>query len=568
MSVIALLYGRRNHRLILVVDEIERVLSAASRPVDAALVPFKAMLAAFSDAGAFLMLVGLPEFLHVLTPEIRERIGPIIEMPPLTTEQTRDLVYRTQRSAGLPGLAPFTEESMDYLRQVAEGLPRRTIRMCYHLYRQAVERDTPVTVELIQEVARSLTTGLGVDDLRRRVGIIIGAEGLAHTPRHLLDNMPLTRMDEWVHVGSGGFGILVTGSVLTETDLDGLRRRALAIQTARPGTQVLLVVNGSLGEAATTELGTAFNQQPLTYSARSFDQELTATIRAMASRIRGTALPTELAGLDTGAAEAVGAALAAVRDSVEQLARQQTNLYLFIEQLGTRQDSLRESTERRFEAVQGELSGISDWLSTQPPGTGGLSTGRLGTGGAVATGGPASPAALAPGRLPAAVGKLFTAALDELGDLRKVDLGMRQVFTLSGRPDATAYRRSITQFRTAVREPRTPTTVSAISLLQRLVTTFQDSIGEWYRSYGTDSNGRLLQSDEQQLRALCSAYDDLYELLPAYEIQRLTAFADVYSAAPQVERATGLRRGADLQELLDGLGARVQRAMLGEFPPA
>jgi hypothetical protein len=258
----------------------------------------------------------------------------------------------------------------------------------------------------------------------------------------------------------------------------------------------------------------------------------------------------------------MGAALAAVRDSVEQLARQQTNLYLFIEQLGTRQDSLRETTERRFEAVQGELSGISDWLSAQRPGIGGL-----GTGGAVATGGSTSAAPSVPGKLPVAVGRLFTAALDALGDLRKVDLAMRQMFTLSCGQDTIAYRRAVTQFRSAVRGSRTPSTVSAIALLQRLVTTFQDSIGEWCRSYGTDSYGRLLQTDEQQLRALCVAYDDLYELLPTYEIQRLSAFADVYSAAPEVEQATGLRRGADLQELLDGLGARVQRALLAELLP-
>jgi len=553
MSVIALLYGRRNHRLILVVDEIERVLSGASRPVNAALVPFKAMLAAFGDAGAFLLLAGLPEFLHVLTPDVSDRIGLVIEMPSLTTEQTRQLVYQTQRSAGLPGLAPFTEESMDYLRQVAEGSPRKTIRMCYHLYRRALKRRTPVTVELIQEVAHSLSTGLGVDDIRRRVGTILGAEGLAHTPRHQLGNAPLTRMDEWVHVGSGGFGVVVTDSVLAEADLSELRRRAQAVQAARPGARVLLVVNGSLGEATAAELGTAFNQQPLTYNSRSFDQDLTATIRAMVSRTRETAVPTGPSGLGAGTAEAGGAALEAVRDAVEQLARQQTNLYMFIEQMGNRQDGLRESTERRFEAVQGELSGISDWLSVLRPDAAG----------------PAGPAGVPPpGRLPATVDRLFTAALDALGDLRQVDLAMRQVLTLSGGPDAAAYRRSITQFRAALRAPGAASAVSAITLLQRLVTTFRDSVGEWYRSYGTDSHGKLLQSDERQLQALCGAYDALYEFLPAYEIHRLSAFADAYSAAPELEHASRFRRGADLQELLDGLGARVQRTMLAEVPVA
>jgi hypothetical protein len=532
MGVIALLHGRNNHRLILVVDELEKVLSGA-RAVEASVAPFKKMLTMFGEARAFLVLAGLPDFLHVLPPDTLDRIGPIIHMPPLTAEQTRELLLETQRAAGLPGLAPFTEESVDYLRELAEGIPRKIIRLCFHVYRRAVEGGVPVSIELVRDVARGQTTVLGVDDIRKRVRTILGAEGLIHSARYQLDNTPLTRVDEWVHVGGGptdGFGILVTGSVLTDADVVALQDKALAIQAARAGAQVLLIVNGYIPVPSADRLGGVFNQQPLAYDARTFDNDVTETVRAMVIRNRGEVLAAGSPGEET---EQV---VNAVRDPMAQVSRQQTSLYLFIEQLGSRLDMLRESTERRFEAVQGELGDIS---------------------GALATGQQAgAPAVSAPGRLPPVVGRLFTAALDTLAGLRQVDIALRQIFTASVRGDVSGYRRSLSQVRSSLRAGRVVSSAGALVLVQRLVTTFQESVAEWYRSLGS----RLRPADEEQLKALCSAYDAVYEYLPIYEISGLSEFADSYAAAPELDRRSW--SVLEVQEALDGLGARVQRTML------
>lgn len=531
MAVIALLYGRHNHRLIVVVDEIDRVLFGTGRPIDIVLAPFKTMLAAFGEAGALLVLAGLPEFLRVLPDDVQQRIGRTIRMPPMTDEETRQLIVRTLRATEPPELGPFTEGAVPYIRSLTGGVPRKIIKLCEHLYQEAATEQVEVTVGLVREVAATQDLVVTSDDVRRQVRVLLGAEGVAHSSNYLLSvEVPLARVDEWVQVdGEAGFGLLVTDSVLEADEIDGLRERALAIQAARPQTEVLLVVVGYIEDQTAAEMAGYLNQEPLRYEGRTFPQNLTATVRAMAIRAGGAE-----AAAGTGAA----------RSEVARLARQQSNLYLFIDQLGKRLDDMRLSNEQHFSSVREQLGGVTSALTTgsTPPGQS-------------ARGQPTD----VPGRLPARVNRLFVTAMDALSDLRRVDIALRQVFTLSTGTETAAYRRSISQLRAALRAPRAMPAVSAVTLLQRLVTIFRESVADWYRGLNPDSSGRILPSDEQQLRALCGAYDAVYEYLPAFEIRGLSEFAEAYAASGDPEPRS---RGVDIRDVLDGLAARVQRTML------
>jgi hypothetical protein len=247
-------------------------------------------------------------------------------------------------------------------------------------------------------------------------------------------------------------------------------------------------------------------------------------------------MATRARGGDAGSAQAgeVAQVIGAVRDPMAQVSRQQTSLYLFIEQLGNRVDLLRDSTERRFESVRADLGNL---LAERPAAT-------------------AEPA---PGRLPPAVGRLFASALDALGGLRQIDLALRQLFTASGSADnAVWYQRALTQVRAALRQDRATPAAGVLLLLQRLVVTFQDSVTEWYRSLGGDVLGRVLPADQDALGALCLAYDAVYEFLPTFRLKGLADFAAAYAAGPEIERGID----PELLELLNSLGARVQSAML------
>jgi Cdc6-like AAA superfamily ATPase len=533
MGVFALLYGYRDHRFVLVIDELEKVLSGSSRPVDAAIAGFKKLLTVFAGARAFLVLSGLPDFLQVLGPDVQQRIGRVVHMSALTAGDTREFIIESQRLSGPGRLEPFTPESVEYLVQLAEGVARKIIRLCYHSYRRAVEEGRPVTVDLVREVARTHTNVLGADDIRARVRTILGRDGWEHSTNHLLGPSPLTRVDEWVYVGDRGSGcaILVTDSVLGGGDAEELSRRALAIQGAMPGIQTLLIVNGYIDDEVATQLGDAFNVQPLVYDPRSFDEDLAGLVRTMVGRVR-----------DGEGDDTVGA----VRDRVDRINRQQSSIYRFIEQLAVHLDAMRSSTDRRFDQLQDELVGISGWLSergTAPAGHDADS--RL------------------PSWLPQEVDRLFGAALDALGVIGQVDLVLRQAFVPGG--DRTPGRRATAA--EALRSADAPASLGVAVLLRKLVEAFRQGVGEWYRGFHSVPRGPR-PAEEESLRVLCRTYDAIFEYLPVFQLGDLSALTTL-RAEPggDLEESIEIPRSADIRQTLDGLGARVQRTMLEAVRP-
>ena len=86
MGVFALLYGRQRHRLVLIIDEIEKVLSGneASQPDESSVLAFKKLLEVFGRTKALLVLSGLPDFLEALPDDARQRIACFVRPTPLT----------------------------------------------------------------------------------------------------------------------------------------------------------------------------------------------------------------------------------------------------------------------------------------------------------------------------------------------------------------------------------------------------------------------------------------------------------------------------------------------------
>jgi Cdc6-like AAA superfamily ATPase len=535
MGVFALLYGHRHHRFILVIDELEKVLSGSRQRMDVAVAAFKKLLTVFADARAFLVLAGLPDFLQVIGPDVQQRIGRVVHMSPLDGEEAQKLIRESQRRLfGVDRLEPFTPESVDYLVQLADGTARKIIRLCYHAYRRAVEEGSPVTEAMVREVARTHTNVLSTDDIRAKVARSLGKEGWEHSTNHLLGSPVLTWVDEWVYSGDrgSGSGIIVTDSVLDNDAVDELNRRARAIQGAVPGTQTLLIVNGYIDDDSMAQLHDAFGVQPLVYDPRSFDEDLPGMIRAMMGR--------------TGAGGEGDNTIEAVRDRVERINRQQSATYRFIEQLAVHLDAMRSSSERRLDSVQRELVAITEVLY------GSHLTAGKGRGDDVRR----------PTRMPADVSQLFSDAFDSLADIGQVDVMLRQAFAVS--PDRSS--RGLTtsmEARAALRSQHAAGSLGVAVLLQKLVEAFRQSVDEWYRSYDRDSRGRLLPADEEQLRGLCRTYDAIYEYLPLFQLSGLTEFTALPTGAEsEVAQASRLARGGDVRETLDGLGARVQRTML------
>ena len=347
MGVFALLYGHRDHRLVLVIDELERVLCSANRPDDTAMAAFKKLLSVLSEAGAFLALVGLPDFLGDMPPDVRARIGQRIDMTALTADDTREFIRRAQERAGRGAqLAPFTSESVDYMVQLADQTPRKILRLCYHIFHRATIDRVAVTDELVREVALAHTSILSADSVRDHISKALVEQGRRYTPNYLIDRTTPARVDFWVYNEGDrtiGSGIVVTESVIREQEVEELTRRALSIRGATHEVEALLVVNGHVSQEMSARLEAAFGRAPLVYRQLSFTTQLDALLNDMMTR-------TDSGGRD---------ALAVIRERVERMNRQQSSTYQFIEQIAADMDRWRSTSEKRFDSLRGTSGGCS-----------------------------------------------------------------------------------------------------------------------------------------------------------------------------------------------------------------
>jgi Cdc6-like AAA superfamily ATPase len=532
MGVFALLYGRQNHRFVLVIDELDKVISASSRPAGDAVAAFKKLLRVFAAAGAFLVISGLPDFLQVLGNDVRQRIGHIVRMSPMSAAETRDYIERTQeRAFGHRRLAPFTESTVEYMADLVDGTIRKIIRMCYFLYRRATAERGLVTEAMVRDVARTEFDFPSLGEVRKEVRRILESEGLRHERDYLVGTTMRTRADYWITLPDrpAGCAVLLSESVLRSEDVVRLAGRAEAIHDAVPDSQTLLVVVGHLPREFMAELRDAFGIEPIGYDPRAFADDLSAALKSLLGRVEDLTS---------------GDQLAVVRDRVDRINRQQSYALSFIGQLATHLDVLQATSDRQLTAIHRELGEISRTV-------GGEATVPRGD----------QPA---PRRPPPGIEALFTDALAALDEIDRVEALLQDTFSL----DLPAEPR-MTEFKAAVRDRlrhrETFLALGVASFLRQLVEAFRYGVLDWYRSLRTDEHGRVRLVDEERLKELCRTYTALWDGVPLLRLDglaTLTPGAVGLGGVPVPEDPPWPARRADFRELFESLGARVQDAVL------
>ncbi|QXJ25551.1 hypothetical protein AGRA3207_007062 [Actinomadura graeca] len=311
IGVFALLHGGQNRRFVLVIDELEKVLSPPHPPAADAILAFKKLLEIFTGARAFLVLCGLPDFLEALPEDARQRIGSIVRPSALGLEETRAYILDAQERAGAGRtLGPFDDDTLAYLVELAGGTARKIIKLCYHAYQNAAAAGTAVTRPMIREVAREQFELTSRDDVRAAIARVLDAGGWLFETDHAPGGRRDARADFWVPEGEDGSGcaVLLSDSVLYEQQVDGLARRAEAIRGDDTARAVLIVVNGHLADALAPRLAGTGDRPPLVYSARRFAEDFDAAVKGIMQRLERAVHED---------------ALTALRDRVERLGRQQ-----------------------------------------------------------------------------------------------------------------------------------------------------------------------------------------------------------------------------------------------------
>ncbi|MEU4399625.1 AAA family ATPase [Micromonospora orduensis] len=514
MGVLALLHGRRHDRFVLVLDELDKILTAGGRPGPETMARLQRLLGVFTSAGALLVIAGLPDMLHLLSTEVRQRIGPIVRMSALTGEDVRTFIRQTQlRAFGQARLAPFTVETTEYLANLADGVPRRVIRLCYHLFQRAAQAGTPVTHVMVREVVRVQFDLASRQDVASDVRRVLTQDGWSYQRDHLLGSMRDLPVDFWIPLEERNAGccVLLSESILKAEEVDDLHRRVVAIRAAVPDSEVILVVVGHLPAEFAAELAGTFSVEPIVHDPQSFAEDLSGSVKALMRRLE----------------QAIGAdALTSVRQRVERIHRQQSNTQRSIEHLSYQLDEIR-----------GELRpvGLLGVVPQHQP-----------------------PAAGATPPLPGRVARVFVEAIDALDQLTGFERRLRDAFaphrvaTIGGADGGQALR-SLLRSRDVQRA------VGTSVVLRRLIEAFREGAEQWYAGHRADPQ----PTDLERLDLLCETYDGIAEYLPLFQLDTLSALAAAGAGgedgADPVDRS---RTWSQARSVFDGLGGRVRQLLL------
>ncbi|NLU78206.1 AAA family ATPase [Micromonospora sp. HNM0581] len=513
MGTLALLCGQHDRRFVVLLDEVDKVLAASGRPGDDTMTRFSRMIEIFAAAGAFLVIAGLPDMLHLFDPDVRQRIGPIVRMSALNAQDVRDFIRRSQlHTFGRTRLAPFTVETTEYLTNLTDGVPRRLIRLCYHLFQQASQAGTPVTHHMVREAVRVQFDLASRQDVAADVRRVLTQDGWSYQRDHLVGSLRDLPVDFWVPLEEQNAGccVLLTESVLKSEEVDALNRRVVAIRAAVPDSEVILVVVGHLPAEFAADLTETFSVEPIVYEPQSFPEDLSGSVKATLRRLE----------------RALGAdALTSVRTRVERIQRQQTNAQRSIERLSYQLDEIRD--DLRHDARR------TVQRDHRPP-----------------------PPDLTTSMLPGPVTRLFVEAIVSLDQLSGFDRHLRDAFATAG----TGPPRSIGDaalLRSGLRSRDVQRALGTSMVLRRLIEAFRDGVEGWYEGHRRTPR----PGDLDRLDRLCETYDGIVEYLPLFQLDVLGDLA-VHGDAGPIEPAERSRSWSEARSVFDGLSGRVRRLMV------
>jgi Cdc6-like AAA superfamily ATPase len=154
LGVIARLYGRRKgRRLVLIIDEMEKMALVWDRSDQANLQAFRKLLDIFRGAGVLFIICRLSNVVEIIPSDTR-RVDAIINPSNLNFDNVYWYIRMTiEGNFGRKTAGPFTGDAIDYIVYLASGVARDVIRLCYHSYATAVVTGEVITREVVNSVA-------------------------------------------------------------------------------------------------------------------------------------------------------------------------------------------------------------------------------------------------------------------------------------------------------------------------------------------------------------------------------------------------------------------------------
>ncbi|MFI7429908.1 hypothetical protein ACIBPB_23200 [Micromonospora sp. NPDC049836] len=529
MAAFGRLHRDRGRPAVLMIDEFDRVLSAVDSRSDFAdrMGPFKRMLEAVGESGAFVVLAGMPEIVKIPDESTRQRLGEIVELTPMTVAEVQEFIRSSHRAIrGDDALEPFTQQAVETLVALTKGVPRQFITLCHYLYGWAQGTQELISPEVVRQVSGVHFDLASVLDVRREVYQVLTKVGIRVSRGHLREPGGEAPVDYWVSDSQGEYrcAILLTGGVVSPADVTEVRQRAARARAEAGSVEVVLVVVGYLTEAFAAQLVPILKpNDPIVYGRESFPETLQSVVTGVLRRHRETvtANPLEV-----------------IIDGVERISRQQSTTQELIEYVAQHLAGIGETTERQLTEIRREVA--STTRGGDPP---------------------ASARSAATPTL-AAVDELFQDALRLLSSIDRMEDDLSAVFVETpGRP-ANAGVRAV-QARLRQQEGFSP--LGTAVFLGKLVQAFQYAFLDWYDASELRAGGQPSPAERDRLDRICTRYEALYHDIPLDELKKL-----VESSARDPEHEGVVSRLAgptirldDIRRTFAELGVRVGRAVDG-----
>lgn len=359
IGVFAFLYGRQNHRFVLVIDEMEKVLSHSQRTDEATVLAFKKLMEVMGKTRALLILCGLPDFMEVLPEDAQQRILSIVRPTGLSPSDTEQYIREAQkRATGRERLKPFTKDTVAYVSEIAGGNARKVVRLCYHAFQAAVNSGTDITRAMLRETAREQFELTTKEDVYTEISRTVDLNGWLFEANKIVGESKI-KADFWLPVGDRGSGcaIFISRSLLHEQDTNALIDKIQLIDmTKSQEVKILslLIINGYLADNLASPLRQAFDRV-MSFSVRRFSDDVDAALKGLVRRLEDSYNEDNVV---------------IIRDRVEQLSRQtQSTRYALanIEQNMLDAGLVKGAVEQGLRSIFGQLGGgATDSIESDP----------------------------------------------------------------------------------------------------------------------------------------------------------------------------------------------------------
>ncbi|TYB45545.1 ATP-binding protein [Actinomadura chibensis] len=528
LGAFATLHSWLGRRFVLIIDDLEKLLSDDRRPAWGRARPLRALLDTFIATGGMLVLSALPEFFEALPVDVSPRIRTQLVPTPMTGRDVASFIALRRRNHDGPTL-DFTRAAVDEIVRLTGGAPRPVLRLCYRAYHLAAPRGAPVDPATVQAAAlrRLGTTGEPLAEVNARVERVLFAKGWQFVAQHRLPDDPAAQtlapmVEYWVPIPAGqdasGCAIILTGAVLDPRDAASVGDRCRKVRRRWPDRRALVVVAEYLSQDLRGSLTEAGGVEPILYQ----PSELLDTLH---ERLEGVARQ-----LGAGTASAVPAAappeLSGFGDKLERVGWQVSRTQDGMAELAVRLEQIAQETQQQWREVSQSLREERQR--------------------------PEQPAA---DHLDPRLDQLFHGARSSLNAVDAVADLLHDAFDASS-------RQSDPVSQLLIRRLRRNNAFEAIGValtLRSLLDSFQQGIAGWLR----ETRGRpLRETDRGRLESLCDTYEAVYQTVPLSSLERLgdlAAYAETRDVRYRGDRFT---RHVAILRALDGLGGLVLRAAL------